>query len=593
MNPYRKRLRLLREVMKSQGIDAYIIPSADPHLEENIPEHWKIVQWLTGFTGSAATLVVTRTFAGLWTDSRYFIQAAKELKGSGFEMMQSGHGFISTDDWLNENVKKGAIIAFDGRLVSSAKFRRMRDTLRNRQPVFATDADLISSLWTNRPALSDSVVFDHIPVYSGVTRGEKLSQVRGEMKKRNINYHLLNSPADILWLLNIRGADVSYSPLVLCMAIISADQVLLFADDRKFPPKLAHEFDSLGIVILPYDEAVSILSTLPQGSSVMLSEEDTPVSLFDSLPASVEKIPDISIVSRMKAVKNETELNNLRQVMMNDGVALTKFFIWIEKNAGRITEEAASRKLTDLRLAQNNCTGDSFAPIVAWNSHGSLPHYTFSIEPDTVIDTEGTLLVDSGGQYLGGTTDVTRCIAFGKVSGGKKKDFTLALKGTIALAGARFPSGTRGSQLDILARSSLWEHGLDYGHGTGHGVGYFLNVHESPPVVSPASNNKYNLPLEPGMILSDEPGIYREGHYGFRTENLLLVREDIKTAHGVFYSFETLTLCYIDTRLVDKTLLSSKEITWLNKYHSEVFNRLSPYLDEEEKAWLHDKTREI
>ncbi|MGD0583330.1 MAG: aminopeptidase P family protein [Bacteroidales bacterium] len=596
MNPFKKRLRQLREIMKEQGIDAFIIPNADPHLGENIPDHWKSVQWLSGFTGSAATIVVSRTNAGLLTDSRYFLQAERELEGSGFELMKSGglDGW-TINKWLLLNIRKGGIIAFDGRLISAGSFRKMRDMLKIRQPVFATDSDLISGLWEGRPSMPDSIAFEHSIEFSGIRRDIKIESVRKEMAGRNIDYHLLNAPDDIMWLLNIRGADISYSPILLCRAIIGKDQVLLFADEKKLHPKLSHEFDSLGVVILPYDELNPVLASLAPGSSILLSVEDTPVSIFDSIPDTIEIKNDISIPSRMKAVKNVTERENIRNVMIKDGVALTRFFIWLEKNtgSGSITEGSAAKKLGELRLQQTNCTGESFMPIVAYNEHAALPHYSFAGSPETVILNSGSLLVDSGGQYLDGTTDTTRCIALSRPSVEMKRDFTLALKGMIKLAAVKFPYGTRGSQLDILSRKTLWDNGINFGHGTGHGVGFFLNVHESPPVISSATSSRFDLPLEPGMIVSDEPGIYREGKYGFRTENLIMVVEDESTEFGLFLKFETLTLCYIDRALVEKSLLDSDDITWLNSYHTTVYRRLSNFLSDEEREWLNEKTGEI
>jgi Xaa-Pro aminopeptidase len=596
MNIYKKRLRELREVMKAQGIDACLIPGTDPHLGENISDHWKIVQWLSGFTGSAATIIVTKSFAGLWTDPRYFLQAERQLEGTGFEMMRlGGMDSIPVNKWLQSNLKKGGILAFDGRLVSAGSFRQMKDALQAKQIVFSTDTDLSDGLWENRPPLSDSVAFEHTIEFSGVTREVKLETVREEMTMRNTSYHLLNSPEDIMWLLNIRAADVRYSPLLLCRALIGTDQVLLFADENKLPFRLSHEFDRLGIVILPYDEINPVLSSLLPGSSILLSPEDTSVSISDSIPGNIEIREDISIPSRLKAVKNETERENLCQVMIKDGIALTRFFLWLEKNvgAGNITEESAARKVTELRLQQTNCTGDSFAPIVAYNDHGALPHYSYADNPVTTFLKEGVLLVDSGGQYLDGTTDITRCIALGKPSQEMRNDFTLALKGMIAVASACFPHGTKGSQLDILARKALWDRGINFGHGTGHGVGFFLNVHEGPPAISPSAGSKFNLPLEKGMVVSDEPGIYREGKYGFRTENLLLVEENMRSEFGLFLKFETLTLCYIDITLVERSLLDDSEISWLNGYHRLVFEKLSVFLNEEERIWLKCKTREI
>jgi Xaa-Pro aminopeptidase len=596
MNSAKRRLSRLREVMKEQGIDGYIVPNTDPHLGEYIPDHWKTVQWLTGFTGSAATVLVTRTFAGMWTDSRYFLQAAKQLKGSGFEVMKLNNPpDPSLNEWFRTSFKKGGIIGFDGRLLSINTFRKMKYDLEPKLPVFITDADLISDLWDNRPELSGSVAYEHTSGFSGADVMTKVGKVRELMMKSNADYHLLTSPDDIMWMLNIRAADVQFSPLLLSFAVINSSQVLLFADEKKIPPRLARDFDQKGIVVLPYEEVTSILTSIPEFSTLLLSPASTTVSIFNSIGGKVKIMEDISIPARLKAVKNETEIANIRNAMVKDGVALTKFFFWLEQNIGktRITEASAASKLRELRLQQANCTGESFGTIMAFNEHAALPHYSFEGEEETVLRKDGILLVDSGGQYLDGTTDVTRTVALGKPEKEQKTDFTLALKGMISLAMARFPSGTKGFQLDILARKALWDRGLNYGHGTGHGVGFFLNVHEGPQSISPSGGSSYNTSLVPGMIISDEPAIYREGRYGFRTENLVLVTEDIKTEFGQFYNLETLTLCYIDNSLIEKSLLEPAELRWLNSYQKRVCETILPFLKEDEKKFLREKTKEI
>lgn len=596
MNPAKRRLNKLREVMKEQGIDGYIIPNTDPHLGEYIPDHWKTVQWLTGFTGSAATVLVTRTFAGLWTDSRYFLQAKKQLYGTGFELMKLYNPpDPSMNEWLKASFKKGGVLGFDGRLLSIDSFRKMKRDLESKLPIFATDADLISDLWENRTELPGSVAFEHTIGFSGADAVEKIRRVREMMVKMDAEYHLLTSPDDIMWMLNLRAGDVQYSPLLLCFALVSNNQVLLFANEDKIPPRLARDFDQKGIVILPYDEVTSLLSSIPEFSTLLLSQASTTVSIYNSIGGKVKILEDISIPAKLKAVKNVTEIANIRNAMVKDGVALTRFFFWLDQNIGKekITEASASSKLRELRLQQTNCTGESFSTIMAYNEHAALPHYTSDTENATVIRKEGILLVDSGGQYLDGTTDVTRTVALGKPGKEQKTDFTLALSGMISLAMARFPSGTRGYQLDILARKALWDRGINYGHGTGHGVGFFLNVHEGPQSISQAGGSSYNTSLIPGMVISDEPAIYREGRYGFRTENLVHVTEDIKTEFGQFFKFETLTLCYIDSALIEKSLLDTDKLEWLNNYHKWVYESLLPFLKEEERKFLKDKTKEI
>ena len=593
MNPARKKLARLRALMKDKGIDAFIIPGTDPHLGEYVPEHWRIVQWLTGFTGSAATVVVTSSFAGLWTDSRYFSQAVQQLEGSGVRLMKiSMPPYPSFIDWLSVKVKKDSIIAFDGRLLSVRIFRLLKEKLQSQRVVINTDADLISDMWENRPPVPGSVAFEHAAVFSGEDRSRKMERVREEMLRTNTDHCLLTSPDDIMWLLNIRANDTAYSPLLLSFAIIGRDQVLLFTSEDKIPFRLATEFDKLGIVILGYDEVSSVLSALPARTTLLLNPSYTSTAMYNSIPERTAIREGNTIPSVLKAVKNSTEIKNLEEVMLKDGAALSKFLYWLEKTVpeSSISEGRASEKLLEFRLQQTNCIGESFPTIMAWNEHAALPHYTPDQRTDTLIGPRGVLLVDSGGQYLDGTTDITRCIAFGKPSLQQKTDFTLALKGTISLATARFPYGTLGYQLDVLARRALWQHGLNYGHGTGHGVGSFLNVHEGPQSISPSADGPGNVVLEPGMLLSDEPAIYRDGEYGFRTENLILVSDDIENVFGRFLAFRTMSLCYIDTELIDQGMLGKEELDWLNDYHKRVYTRLSPLLDENEKKWLQKKT---
>jgi Xaa-Pro aminopeptidase len=415
------------------------------------------------------------------------------------------------------------------------------------------------------------------------------------MKRRKIDYHLLTALDDIMWLLNIRGNDVKYSPLLTSFAIAGEDQILLFADETKIPFKLASEFDRIGIVILPYEETGPILSSLPADASILLNPVTTSAGLYNSVPRGMKIIEDLSIPGKLKAVKNKVEIENIGRVMVKDGVALSKFFYWLEHRTVPvvITELSLAGKLNIFRLELAGYVGPSFPSIVAYNEHGALPHYSATIETDSVINDNGILLVDSGGQYLNGTTDITRTIALGSPSASQKKDFTLVLKGNINLAMAKVPAGTKGIQLDILARKPLWEQGLNYGHGTGHGVGFCLNVHEGPQSISSGDGAEPRTIIEAGMLISDEPGIYREGEYGIRIENLLICYEDEETEFGQFLRFDTVSLCYIDKSLIDISLLDQKEIDWLNNYHDTVYEKLNPYLNEDEKNWLKEKTEAI
>jgi Xaa-Pro aminopeptidase len=585
-----ERLVLLRSALRQNSIDAYIIPSSDPHLGENIPDHWRIIEWLTGFTGSSATVVVTDSFAGLWTDSRYFIQAEAQLTGSGFRLIKP-ETYKSNDfsDFLEEINKPGDTIGVDGRIISIDQFRKLEKKLEPGQIQINNNCDLITGLWTDRPAMPNSSAFDHPVEFCGKVRARKIAEVCEQMKNRNIGYHLLTSLDDIMWLLNIRGNDMKYSPLLTSFALIGLNQVLLFANEDKIPLKLAAEFEKLGVVILPYEETAGIISAIAVKESILINPETTSVTLFNSISKELNIIEDISIPSRLKAVKNQAEIDSISKVMIKDGIALTRFFHWFENRPAdlRLTEVYLTDKILEFRSQQKDFLGASFATITAFNSHAALPHYDPQKGSDSEIADNGILLVDSGGQYMDGTTDITRTIPVGIPTARQKKDFTLVLKGHINLALAKFPAGTKGYQLDMLARKSLWDSGLNYGHGTGHGVGFCLNVHEGPQSISP-SNNK--TVIERGMVISNEPAVYREDEYGIRIENLILCYEDEETEFGQFLKFDTISLCYIDKSLIEKSLLDQKEISWLNSYHKEVYDKLSPYLSIDEKNWLKEKT---
>ncbi len=594
MTSFKEKLALLRTVLKEKEIDVYIIPSTDPHLGEYIPDHWRIIAWLTGFTGSAATVVVTESFAGLWTDSRYFVQAEIQLLNSGFDLIRP----VPPDKtdfiwWIAGNIDAGSKIALDGRIFSIEQVRKLKKSLEDKSVSFNFDCDLVSGLWPDRPSMPGTLAFDHSALFCGKERSVKIAEVREKMRIRGVDYQLLTSTDDIMWLLNIRGNDVKYTPILTSFLIAGEEQIMLFTDENKIPLKLASEFDELGIVILPYEETAAILSTLSPDSKILINPFTTSFTLFNSIPEGMKVIEDLTIPNSLKAVKNGVEIENIGKVMVKDGVALTKFFYWLEKYSGSepLTELILAEKLDDLRSEQENYLGPSFSTIAAYNKHGALPHYSATPESDFILGTDGILLLDSGGQYLDGTTDITRTIAIGKPTGQQKRDFTLVLKGTINLAIAKFPAGTKGYQLDILARKALWENGLNYGHGTGHGVGFCLNVHEGPQNigVGPGSGTI----IKPGMLISDEPAVYREGEYGIRIENLILCYEDEETEFGQFLKFDTVSLCYIDKSLIDISLLDQREIEWLNSYHTEVYDKLSHHLTEQEMIWLKEKTSHI
>ena len=467
-----------------------------------------------------------------------------------------------------------SVVACDGAVMPAGTAKLIENAFRLKKISFDPTHDLVSGIWTDRPAMPGDSVFEHEIKYAGESREQKIARVRRRMQEMGTDYHLLTSLDDMGWLLNLRGNDVKFSPLFTAFSIISQDSLTLFMDVAKTPDDIISMLNSAGVEIKPYNDIEIGLSEIPADSTLLLTPATTSVRLIKSVPGKVSILEDVSIPTRLKAIKNSVEQDHIRRVMEKDGVALTKFFFWLENSLGRerITEISASEKLVELRMEQEGCQGPSFATISGYNEHGASPHYCSTPESDVELKRDGIFLLDSGGQYLDGTTDVTRTIALGTPTDRQKSDFTLALKGTIGLASVKFPKGTRGYQLEVLARKALWDHGLNYGHGTGHGVGFFLNVHEGPQTIGTGASGDMKTTLEPGMLTADEPAIYREGEYGFRTENLLLCREDSVTPFGEFYSFETVTLCHIDSTLLEVNLLTNSEIEWLNDYHTRVFD---------------------
>jgi|WetSurMetagenome_2_1015567.scaffolds.fasta_scaffold07722_5 Xaa-Pro aminopeptidase len=593
---YKKRLALLRSAMAKRKLDACIIPITDPHLDEYVPEYWRVIEWFTGFTGSAATVVVTKKFAGLWTDSRYFIQAEKQLEDSGFSLVKLKVPHTPEYiEWLAGEMKPGSRVGVDGRLISIVQARLLKEKLSTRKINLSLRSDLITPLWTDRPPMPSAMAFEHHEKYTGLSRKQKICLVYGKLEDMSANYLLLTAVDDVMWLLNIRGGDVKDTPLMTSFALVGNSQVLLFANEEKIPSSLKAALDLDGVVILPYETITSVLSTLDTENTILLSPGTTSASVYYSIPNKLNKKEEISIVTRLKAIKNSTEIDNIREVMIKDGVALTKFFRWFEESikGGNVTELSASAKLEAFRREQEGCVGPSFTTIAAYNDHAASPHYSPTPDTDAVIGSNGVFLLDSGGQYFGGTTDITRTVVIGKPTEQMRRDFTLALKGTIGLAMARFPYGTKGYQIEMLARQALWNYGLNYGHGTGHGVGYFLTVHEGPQTIGSGASGDMNTFISPGMLTSDEPAVYREGEYGFRTENLILCVDDKVTDYGNFLKFETVTLCFIDQKLIDLDLLNDAELEWLNHYHAEVYDKLSRHLNSEEGNWLKTKTAKL
>lgn len=588
-----EKLKNLRKLMKENKLDAYIVPSSDSHLSEYVAEHFKCRQWISGFTGSAGTAVITLDDAGLWTDGRYYIQAEKQLQGSGIRLFKMAFpGVPSYTDWLKDVLKKGNSIGFDGNVFSASMVSTMDKEFKSKEIKMVMNLDLIGELWSDRPELPDSPIFIHDVKYAGKSRTEKLNEVRNEMKSNGANYYLLSSLDDIAWLLNIRGADVPNNPVIISNVVVSKDKCFLFIDASKVTSDVRNELESDNIDLKNYNEIYKFLEKLTSKDTIMLDINMTNACLYNSINKSASKLECANVTTKLKAIKNSTEIENLKQCQISDGVAMVRFIKWLKTSLQKekITELSLNEKLESFRKQDSLCVGPSFDTIAGYKEHAAMMHYKATSESQYTLKDEGFLLVDSGGQYFNGTTDITRTIVLGKLTEEEKRDFTLVLKSNIALATLKFLHGATGSSVDIVARQPIWKHGLDYKCGTGHGVGFFLNVHEGPQRISTAPNN---VILKEGMIVTNEPGIYKEGKHGIRTENMMLVKKDESTEFGQFMKFEAITYCPIDVNGIVKNMLTEDELDYINTYNNDVYTKLSPYLSEDEKAWLKEETREV
>ncbi|RKF39736.1 Xaa-Pro aminopeptidase [Sphingobacterium siyangense] len=587
-----EKLAAIREAMKVQGIDGYIIPSSDPHISEYLPERYKCIAWASGFTGSAGTLAITQDFAGLWTDSRYFVQAVEQLAGTGFELVKlKVQGAAEYADWLGEQLGAGAKVAFDGNLASLLVAQSVQHTLEPLEIKVDGHVDLLSSLWEGRPELPKAQAYLLDENITGQSTVSKIEAVRAEMKKNRTEAHLISSLDDLAWLLNIRGQDVPCNPVVLGFVLITAEKATLYIEPSKLTTQATEELKGYGVDIAAYEDLFETVPTL-EVASILIDPKRTCFAVFDSVPKQVKIVEKINPSTSLKAIKNKVEVENNRHTFVKDGIALTRFFKWLEENvsSGELSELSIADKLRGFRESQDGFVDVSFTTIAGYLDHGALPHYSANEKSNYTLEPKGLLLVDSGGQYTTGTTDITRVVTLGGLTQEEKEDYTLVLKGTIEGSQAIFPTGTRGYQIDAITRRPLWETLRNYGHGTGHGVGFFLNVHEGPQVFNAAA---IDVAIEPGMITSIEPGLYRVGKHGIRIENLVLTRRAGSSEFGDFLDFETLTICYIATDLIEKSLLDKKHIAWLNNYNQWVFDQLSTHLTVEEKNWLADKCQAI
>ncbi|HOC36603.1 MAG TPA: aminopeptidase P family protein [Tenuifilaceae bacterium] len=584
-----ERLQLLRRQMKSRGFDAYVIHHSDPHISEYIPDYWKVREWASGFSGSAGTLVLTEKKAALWTDSRYFLQAEQQLAGTGIELCKQG--LPDTPDipgWIKLNLEAGSTVGCNGGIISVSAARYLSKSLEQLGFKCSFDDDIASTVWLDRPPLPTAKAYIHAAEFAGISAGDKLESIRRNLLNINATACLMCSPDEVCWTLNLRGSDIQFNPVVLCYAYVDLERAILFVDGRKLDDEISNFLTSAGVSIMGYEQVGNFISNISRHTVLVVDSDKTNYKLYNQIPQTVKIVEKIGIVTEIKAKKQKPEVEGIHQAMVQDGVALVNFFYWLEEVLGRerLTELTVAKKLLDFRSKQQHFVSESFETIAGYRDHGAIVHYSATPESDYTIEQDGFLLIDSGGQYLNGTTDITRTVHLGKPNADEMKHYTLVLKGMISLAKARFPFGTRGSQLDTLAKMALWSNHLTYGHGTGHGVGYFLNVHEGPQQIRPENH----LPIEPGMVMSDEPGIYISGCYGIRIENLILCTDDISNDFGRFLTFETLTLCPIDTKPIAVSMLSDDERDWLNHYHATVYEKLSPYLDEEHKTWLKKKT---
>ncbi|WP_460159000.1 aminopeptidase P family protein [Pseudomonas sp. S1_H07] len=590
-----QRLAQIRQLMSREGIHALLVPSADPHLSEYLPGYWQGRQWLSGFHGSVGTLIVTGSFAGVWADSRYWEQATKELEGSGIELVKLIPGQPGPLDWLAEQTPEGGVVAVDGAVMAVASARTLGGKLAERGARLRTDIDLLKDVWTDRPSLPDQPVYAHLPPQATVSRVEKLAKLRESLKERGADWHFIATLDDIAWLFNLRGADVSFNPVFVSFALISQQQATLFVALDKVDAALRAVLEQDGVTLRDYSEAAAALREVPDGASLQIDPARVTVGLLDNLGSGVKLVEGLNPTTLAKSRKSLADAEHIRRAMEQDGAALCEFFAWLEGAWGRerITELTIDEHLTAARTRRPDFVSLSFNTIAAFNANGAMPHYHATEEAHAVIEGDGLLLIDSGGQYLGGTTDITRMVPVGTPTTEQKRDCTRVLKGVIALSRAKFPRGILSPLLDAIARAPIWAEQVDYGHGTGHGVGYFLNVHEGPQVIAYQAAAAPQTAMQAGMITSIEPGTYRPGRWGVRIENLVLNREAGSSEFGEFLEFETLTLCPIDTRCLEPSLLTQDEKDWFNAYHAEVQRRLSPLLDGDALQWLNTRTMAI
>ena len=594
----KSRLNKLREYMQEYNIYAYIIPSSDNHQSEYVGDHFKSRQFISGFTGSAGTVIVTLEEAGLWTDGRYFIQAEKQLEGTGIKLFKMGEeGVPTTDEYLYQSIPEGKVLGFDGRLISAKEGSTLADKLSNKNITIEYNYDLVDRIWEDRPLLSTKSAYLLEEKYAGETFSSKLARLREVMKENGVQNHVITTLDDIAWLFNIRGRDVLYTPVVLSYALITLNDVYLFIDENKLDENILNELNKENVKIMPYNDIYEFVKTIDVSEKVLVDESKVNYAILNNIPSEIEKINDYNPTMFMKAKKNPVELENIRNSHIKDGVAFTKFMYWLKQNIGKIeiSEISAAKKLEDLRREQEGFIEPSFSTIAGYKEHAAMMHYSATEESDYKLEKEHLFLIDSGGQYFDGTTDITRTIALGELNDELKRHFTAVVRGMINLSMAKFLYGVKGYNLDILARRPMWNMGIDYKCGTGHGVGFVGTIHEAPNgfrwrIIPERFDSAV---LEEGMVTTNEPGIYIEGSHGIRIENELITKKAEKNEYGQFMEFEVVTFAPIDLDAIDIEEMNREEREYLNYYHQLVYDKLSPFLTEEEQVWLKEYTRAI
>ena len=594
----KQRIENIRDLMKEKNIYAYIVPSSDYHQSEYVGDYFKSREFMSGFTGSSGTLIISMDEAGLWTDGRYFIQAEQELKDSGIKLFKMGEEGVPTiEEYLLEKLPKNSTLGFDGRVMSVKEGQSLANKLAFKGINIEYKYDLVNDIWKDRCSLPTEKAFLLGTEYSGESFSDKLSRIRAVMKEKKATTHILASLDDIAWLFNIRGRDVKSNPVVLSYAVISIDSVYLFIDKNKIGEDIRAELSKENVQIKGYEEVYEFIKNIDENEVVLIDTSKVNYAIYNNIPSNVQKIEERNPSILFKSIKNEIELKNIRNSHIKDGVAFTKFMYWLKNNIGKIeiTEISATQKLEEFRREQDKFIEPSFSTIAAYKDHAAMMHYSATEESNYKLEPRDLFLVDSGGQYFDGTTDITRTIALGPIPENVRKDFTNVVRGMIRLSKAKFLYGCRGYNLDILARGPLWEEGIDYKCGTGHGIGFVLNVHEGPNGFRWKVREDIDdtCILEEGMVTTNEPGVYVENSHGIRIENEIVVRKAEKNEYGQFMDFEVITFAPIDLDAIDESLILKDEKVYLNNYHKQVYDKISPYLNEEEKQWLKTYTREI